>query len=82
MSWLGEVGNQNVRVFNCYGPQEDENFQTKVDFWNTLEKEIISATDNNCYVLIQMDGNAKIGADVIKGDPNKQSENGVLLMQF
>ena len=44
-----KVGNQNVRVFNCYGPQEDENFQTKVDFWNTLEKEIISATDNNCF---------------------------------
>ena len=77
-----QVGKYSVRVFNCYGPQEDEDYQKKVIFWNTLEKDVISAINQNCYVLIQMDGNAKVGANVIKADPNKQSENGALLIDL
>ena len=77
-----KVGKQNIRLINSYGPQEDEDWPKKVLFWNTLEKEIISALDESCFILIQMDANAKVGAEVLKGDPNKQSVNGKLLMEL
>ena len=64
-----KVGILNIRVINSYGPQEDEDWQRKLLFWNTLEKEIISAIDESCFILIQMDANAKVGAEISKGDP-------------
>ena len=76
------VGDQNVRIINSYGPQEDEEIGRKLSFWHTLEKEIISAKDQNCFILVQMDANAKVGVEVLKSDPNKQSENGKLLMDL
>ena len=77
-----KVGNQSIRIINCYGPQEDEDSAVKINFWKTLENEIISAYDHNCLILVQMDANAKVGVDVIKGDPHKQSENGYFLMEM
>ena len=73
-----KVGILNIRVINSYGPQEDEDWQRKLLFWNTLEKEIISKIDESCFILIQMDANAKVGAKILKGAPNKQSVNGVV----
>ena len=47
----GKVGNHNVRVFNCYGPQEisqsqrssSEQQHSVHQFWTELEKEVIKA---------------------------------------
>ena len=48
----------------------------------TLEKEVMSAFDANCLILIQMDANVKVGTEFMKGDPHKQTENGKLMMEF
>ena len=34
-----KVGSTNIRVFNAYGPQE------KLNFWQSLEKEIVVGPD-------------------------------------
>ena len=51
-------------------------------FWVELEKEVIKAKDEGCLVLIEMDANAKVGRDIVPGDPNEESEKGKLLEQF
>ena len=74
-----EIGQHQIRVINCYGPQENEQ-RAKVEyFWTEIEKEIINAKMDGCMVLIEMDANAKLGCDIIVNDPNKMSENGTIL---
>ena len=58
-------------------PQEDE--EKVLDFYVKIEEDIQLARDNNCYILIEMDANAKLGYKVIKNDPNPQSKSGSLL---
>ena len=53
------VGHLDVRVFNAYGPQEDEPVAS-LRFWMCLEQEIIKAKQLNCCILIEMDANAKL----------------------
>ena len=85
-----KVGSKNLRVFNCYGPQESGQAQRPVNeqitlinlFWQELEKEVINAYDDVCMILIEMDANAKIGWTNIKKDPNDTSENGHLLLDM
>ena len=80
-----KVGDLNIRIINGYGPQEcsDQNLKQKIEqFWKDFEQEIISAENENCEILIQMDANAKVGMDVIQGDPNILTENGKLLLQL
>ena len=65
----GKVGNQDIRIFNCYGPQEvtqsqrptAEQKQVVNNFWIELEKEVISAKEAGALLVIQMDANAKVG---------------------
>ena len=73
------IGSQKIRIFNGYGPQEKENKEKIFAFWQELEKEIINAKEEECFVLIQMDANAKLGAGIIKNDPNSMSDNGLRL---
>ena len=76
-------GSKKLRIFNAYGPQElDVSTQRKLNFWQNLEKEIISAYDSNCEIIIQLDANAKVRPKVIPNDPNSQSENGRLMMEM
>ena len=72
----------NIRVINGYGPQEDEPSNKKLSFWQTLEEEINAAKNANCMTLIQMDGNAKLGKNIIKQDPHDITENGKLLQDL
>ena len=55
-------------------PQEDEPLNKKLSFWQTLEEEINAAKNTNCMTLIQMDGNAKLGKNIIKQDPHDITE--------
>ena len=78
-----KVGSRNIRIFNAYGPQElDVSPQIKLNFWHNLEKEIISAYEANCEIIIELDANAKVGSNIIFNDPNSQSENGKLMMDM
>jgi hypothetical protein len=53
-------------IFNAYGPQElDVSAQTKLNFWQNLEKEIMSAHESNCEMIIELDANVKVGPTVI-----------------
>ena len=73
--------NQEIRIINAYGPQEDE-IEKSLSFCQHLEGETISARDENCLTLIQLDANAKVGPEIIPSDPNGQSKNGALLMEM
>ena len=70
-----KVGQLDIRVFNAYGPQEDET-NDSLNFWLGLEKEIIKAKQNNCCIILEMDANAKIEAE------NNASKNGQLLLNM
>ena len=77
-----KVGKYDIRVINAYGPQEDDSNLRRFNFWQELENEVISAKDNNCLIIIQMDANAKIGKDKIKNDPNEMSSNGKIMIEM
>ena len=74
-----KIEQAQLRVINGYGPQEADPVASRLGFWQSLEQEIAAAKNCDCLVLIQMDGNAKLGKTVISQDPNDISENGRLL---
>ena len=74
---------RNIRILNAYGPQQlDVSPQIKLNFWQNLEKEIISAYEANCEIIIELDANAKVGPNIISNDPNSQSDNGKLMIDL
>ena len=73
------VDNQKIRIINGYGPQEYDETKMILSYWHELEAEVIRAKDSNRNIIIQMDANAKLGSNIIKGDPHKMSNNGKLL---
>ena len=70
------IGTQKVRILNGYGPQESESKGKIFAFWQELEKEIIDAKEEDCFVLIQMDANAKLGEAILNNDNHFMSDNG------
>ena len=62
--------NHNIRIINAYGPQEDANKNNIYKFWQEMEEEIVSAKEENCLIVVELDANAKLGPEVIKNDPN------------
>ena len=77
-----QVGKNGLRIINAYGPQEDDPTSKRLDFWQSLEQEVVAAKYLNMMVLIEMDANAKVGENVITRDPNCMSENGRLLLNL
>ena len=78
-----KIDQTDLRIINAYGPQElDAEKENIFRFWQDLEKEVISAKDQNCGILIQMDANAKVGYEVIRNDPNQLSNNGRVLLEL
>ena len=71
-----------MRVISGYGPQENWRIELKMPFFRALEEEIKKAQLNGKLIYIQMDGNSKLGPEIIKGDPHKQSENGKILARI
>ena len=74
-----KVGTEKIRIINGYGPQEYDDSSTIINYWQELESEIIKSKDLNRNIIIQMDANAKLGPEMIKGCPHKMSNNGKLL---
>ena len=78
-----KLGQRNIRIFNAYGPQEvDVSAQTKLSFWQILGKEIISAHESTCEIIIELVANAKVVPTVISNDSHCQSENDRLMIEM
>ena len=77
-----QIGKKNTRIINAYGPQEDEPLSNRVSFWQSIQLEIKAAKSEKCMVLVQLDGNAKLGKNIISQDPHNLSENGRLLLNI
>ena len=77
-----DIGKYKMRIINGYGPQEDDNNQRILGFWQEMEAEIMKAKDNDCLVVVEMDANAKAGNKVIKNDPNPMSGNGRIMIDM
>ena len=69
-----KVDDKQIRIFNAYGPQENTE---SLNFWTKLEQGIIKAKDENCFILIEMDANAKLEYQI-----QNLSSNGKLLQGF
>ena len=73
----------DIRIINAYGPQEDAyNKEVIYAFWQELEEEIVSAIDDDCMLVIEMDANAKLGRENIENDPHDVTHNGKLLLDI
>ena len=60
-----KVGNENIRLIN--GPQEGDPLEKSLSFYVELEKEIESAMNSGKKIIIEMDANAKLGKEIVKG---------------
>ena len=75
--------NYNICIINAYGPQEDSyNKDDIYKFWQELEQEIVSAKEENCLLVIELDANAKLGKEIIRNDPHSATENGKILLDI
>ena len=77
-----DLGTEKIRIINGYGPQEDDDPQQVLGFWQEFEAQILQAKDENCHIMIQMDANAKVGSQIIRQDPHNMSHNGKLLFDI
>ena len=75
----GKIGQKDIRFINAYGPQEDDDKDKIISFYEKLEEEIGLAFELDCWLMIECDANAKLGYEIIRNAPNQQSENGNLL---
>ena len=73
------IATKKIRLINAYGPQEDEKDNIREDFFNRIDQEVKSSKIAGAMVCIEMDANAKLESQVIKGDPKEKSKNGKLL---
>ena len=74
-----ELKEITLRFLTGYGPQEDDTEDKIIRFYSILEEAIISCEERNCGLIIEMDCNAKLGKEIIKGDPHEMSNNGKML---
>ena len=77
-----DLGSKKLRIINGYGPQEDDEIQDVLCFWQELEAEVIRAKGDGCYIIIEMDANAKVGEKIIKGDPHQTTSNGKIMIDI
>ena len=71
-----------IRFLTAYGPQEDASDDTINKFYCALEEEIIKCEQENCGLIAELDCNAKLGKEIIDGDPNVMSSNGKLFWEI
>ena len=75
-----DVSEHRVRFINGYGPQENANVDDRIKFFARLEEEIVLSKLNGCLTCVELDANAKLGPQVIPGDPHGRTDNGELLL--
>ena len=74
-----QLKDMTVRFLTGYGPQEDDEEDKINKFYCTLEEEIVACEERECGLIIELDCNAKLGKNIIEGDPHDMSNNGKLL---
>ena len=74
-----ELKSMKLRVATAYGPQESAPPDQINEFYSKLENLIIQCNDDGCGLMMEMDCNAKLGKEIIEGDPHEMSTNGRLL---
>ena len=72
-----DINDMPIRVITGYSPKE--NSPNAQDFYSRLDEEIESSITAGCGTIIEMDFNAKLGDEIIKGDKHEMSSNGELL---
>ena len=77
-----EFGSEKCRFINGYGPQENADRALKIEFYARMDQEIKNAKLLGCLVFIEMDSNAKLGCEIIPGDPHPMSQNGEFLLNL
>ena len=77
-----QVGGIKMRILNAYGPQEGSNKDDILDFWHEVENQIITAKEEECGIILELDANAKLGKDIISNDPNLMSFNGQIMNEI
>ena len=45
-----QMDNMKIRIINGYGPQEDEALAKRLQFWQSLEQEIVAGKNANCLI--------------------------------
>ena len=56
--------------------------ERKMLLWEFLDIEINESQTMEQGLIIQLDANAHLGLDFIKGDPNPRNSNGTLMYEF
>ena len=74
-----EMMNMNIRIIAGYGAQECAPIAVREKYRTTIEEQIIRGHLAGCEVIVAEDANAKLGPDILPGDPHPMSENGKLL---
>ena len=85
------VNKFEIRLVVGYGAQENDR-QAKLHemsqtdwkqlLWDFLEEEINEAGKLEQGLVIQIDVNAHLGTEIIKGDPNPRNRNGIIMAEF
>ena len=73
------INNTAIRIIGGYGPQECAPAAVRETYRSSVEEQISRAYLAGCLVLIAEDANAKLGPEIIEGDPHPRSENGKML---
>ena len=60
-----QAGGLNIRIINAYGTQEGSNKDEILNFWNEIETQVMTAKDDGCGTIIEMDANAKLGSNIL-----------------
>ena len=72
-----------LRVMTGYAPQDNptsqEEIKTVNEFYSQLEEQITDCQESGCGLILELDSNAKLGKSIIRGEPNRISENGKIL---
>ena len=77
------LGHEYLVMVNGYGPQMVASQAKKERFWEYLDREVEEASREDKMLVIQMDANCWLGANIIPGDPNLSANyNGKLFHSF
>jgi exonuclease III len=76
------INSMRTRFLTGYGPQEDSSEDIINKFYAGLEEEIMLCEQENCGLVAELDCNAKLGKELIEGDPNVMSNNGKMLWEI
>ena len=66
-----EINSRKLRIINGYSPQSDDTEDKRLSFWTDLDQEVVSALNEGCFLIIQMDANSKVGREVIPKNPQE-----------